>query len=129
MRRSGSGISASGCSTAARLGRVRRTSDGSAGARGRSLGPRHVAALALVATVPFAAGCGGSASQEDLDSLEARVTALEKTVDQLESETEAARALSGRLDDLESFIQEARDKLSQLDDIRKLLENLGDLIP
>ncbi len=64
-----------------------------------------------------------------MNRLEARVTALEKTVDQLESETEAVRALSGRLDGLEGFMQEARDKLSQLDEIRTLLEKLGNLIP
>ncbi len=88
-----------------------------------------MAALALVVAVPFAAGCGDSVSQEEFDTLEARVAALEKNVDQLDAETEAVRALTGRLDDLESFIQEARGQLSQLDDIRKLLESLGNLIP
>jgi DNA repair exonuclease SbcCD ATPase subunit len=87
------------------------------------------------------AGCGGGASDEQANALEARVAELEQQVQTLSEETKSLRALEGRLDDaqaviddaisrlggLEGFVDDARERLNQLDEVRDLIERLADL--
>jgi Tfp pilus assembly protein PilN len=83
---------------------------------------RNALGALVVAAALVAAGCGGGANTEELESqitqLRTQVAAQQREIDQLKEDTSSLRALEQRVDDL-------LEKIPDLDQLTGILDQLG----
>jgi Tfp pilus assembly protein PilN len=83
---------------------------------------RNALGALVVAAALVAAGCGGGANTEELESqitqLRTQVAAQQREIDQLKENTSSLRALEQRVDDL-------LEKIPDLDQLTGILDQLG----